>query len=279
MKRWPTGVRSRSIRSRWSLRLSESPATNAPMIGASFAASASSAKKSVNASASATSVPAEREYCWTARNSGGPNLPPRYAVSTRNATATPTMPSTVRNETVPSVTMRTTTVRITSPSTSSATAAPEHRARLDGRQSAKIAEDPRGDADARRRERGTEEQRGVRVVVERDPDAVAHRHRQHDADHRDAHRRAPDGGEIADVHLEPDLQQQQDDAELGEHLEHLGRADEPEHGRADEHAGDDLADDRRHLDPLRDLRGDLRRDEHDQDVPKDLDDAHGLRRW
>ena len=45
-------------------------------------------------------------------------------MTTRNATATPTIPRTVAIETVPSVTIRTTTVRITSPSTSSATAAP-----------------------------------------------------------------------------------------------------------------------------------------------------------
>ncbi len=124
MNRCPTGVRSRSIRSRSSLRLSERPATNAPTIGASFAAFASSAKNSVKASARATSVPADREWCCTQRNSGGPNRPPTRAVTTRNPTATPTMPSTVAIETVPSVTIRTTTVRMTSPSTSSATAAP-----------------------------------------------------------------------------------------------------------------------------------------------------------
>ncbi len=112
------------MRSRSSLRLSESPATKAPTIGASFAASASSAKKSVKASARATRVPAERDRCWTHRNSGGPKRPPINAVTTRKATATPTIPRTAVIETVPSVTIRTTTVRMTRPRTSSATAAP-----------------------------------------------------------------------------------------------------------------------------------------------------------
>ena len=60
MKRWPTGASSRVMRSETVLRDNDSPATNAPTIGASCAASASSANASVNASASATTVPVER---------------------------------------------------------------------------------------------------------------------------------------------------------------------------------------------------------------------------
>ena len=273
MNRCPTGVRSRSIRSRWSLRLSESPATNAPMIGASFAASASSAKNSVNASASATNVPAEREWRLhhteqrrteaatevrrehqepdRHRHDGehgqqrdgalgddahddGEDHQPEHVVGHRGA---------------------------------------EHSARLDRRERAEVAEDPRGDPDARRRERGAEEQRRVRVVRERDADPEADRHRQGDADHGDAHRRPPDRGEVADVHLHPDLQQEEDHAELGEHLEDLRGADQPEDRRPDDDARDDLADHRRHPDALRDLRRELRRDQQDQDVPEDLDDG------
>ncbi len=59
MKRCPTGASSRSMRSFAELRDSATPATNAPTIGASFAASASSANARVNASARATSVPAD----------------------------------------------------------------------------------------------------------------------------------------------------------------------------------------------------------------------------
>ena len=47
------------------------------------------------------------------------------------------------------------------------------------------------------------------------------------------------------------------------------RFDEPEHRRPDDDAGDDLADDRRHVDAFGDLRGDLGRDEHDEDVEQD----------
>ena len=125
MNRCPTGRRSRRIRSAWSVEPSESPATKAPTIGASFAASASSANASVNASAIATSVPAEREYRPSARKSFGANHWPNSVVTTRNPTATPhDAQRASRGCTVPSVTIRTTTVRMTRPITSSATAAP-----------------------------------------------------------------------------------------------------------------------------------------------------------
>ena len=60
MKRWPTGVSSRRMRSAAGLRVSERPATKAPMIGASLAALASSDTPKVNARARATSVPLDR---------------------------------------------------------------------------------------------------------------------------------------------------------------------------------------------------------------------------
>ena len=95
----------------------------------------------------------------------------------------------------------------------------------------------------------------------------------------DEHRGLPDGPELAEVHLHPDLEQQQDDPELGQRGEDLRVADEAEDRRPDEHARDDLADHRRHVDPLGDLRGDLRRDEDDQDVEEDLDDVHRRYPW
>ena len=61
-------------------------------------------------------------------------------------------------------------------------------------------------------------------------------------------------------------------------LEGLVGPDEAEHGRTDDHTGDDLAHDRGHIDPLRDLSSQLRRNEHDEDVEQDRADVHGVRR-
>ena len=76
MKRWPTGASSRWMRSARRLPESARPATNAPTIGASFAASASSANASVNASASATSVPADCAYRSRNWKNPGANFEP-----------------------------------------------------------------------------------------------------------------------------------------------------------------------------------------------------------
>ena len=112
------------MRSLTALRDRDSPATNAPTMGASFAASASSAKPSVNASAKATTVPADRALPCSHWNSAGPAREPTSVLTIRKRIATPMIEITSRIDTVPSETTRTTTVRMTSPSTSSATAAP-----------------------------------------------------------------------------------------------------------------------------------------------------------
>ena len=72
----------------------------------------------------------------------------------------------------------------------------------------------------------------------------------------------------------PTPEQQQDHAELAEDVERLVGPDEAENGRPDDDTGDDLADDGGHVDPLRDLGGQLRRDEHDEDVEEDGTDVH-----
>ena len=90
-------------------------------------------------------------------------------------------------------------------------------------------------------------------------------------------RRLPDGTEVGDAQLEPDFQQQEDHAELPEHLEDLVRFDQPEDGGADDDAGDDFADDCGDADPFRELRRDLRRKQHDDDVDENGCDVHGIR--
>ena len=91
----------------------------------------------------------------------------------------------------------------------------------------------------------------------------------------DQQRRAADLAQLAEVHLHADLEQQEDDADLAERAEHLVvAADQVEHRRADEDAGDDLADDGRDADALGDLGRQLGGDEDDQDVAEDLGDVH-----
>ena len=59
-------------------------------------------------------------------------------------------------------------------------------------------------------------------------------------------------------------------------VEDLVGVEQAEDRRADDDPGDDLTDDGRDADPLRDLRGDLRRQEDDDDVDEDLGDAAGV---
>ena len=122
---------------------------------------------------------------------------------------------------------------------------PEHDARLDRRQRAEVAEDSCGDPDAGRGQRGAEEDRGLGVEPEADPSTGAGDERHGDADDRDEHRRPPDLAELGEVHLHPDLHEQQQDTDLGEHAEAdtplASQLDEPEDRGADQDASDDLA--------------------------------------
>ena len=120
-------------------------------------------------------------------------------------------------ETLPSVTMRVTTVRMTRPRTSSATAAPSTVRASTRRERAQVAEDASGDAHARRGERGADEHRLLArrtrvaspatapVAIGTTTPTIATEDRS-----------APDGSQLAQVHLEPDLEQEQDHAQLRE---------------------------------------------------------------
>ena len=104
------------------------------------------------------------------------------------------------------------------------------------------------------------------------PTPVDHRYR--DARERDEDRGATDAAQLGEIHLEADLEQQQDDAELRERLQRLAGVDPAEHRRADDDARDDLADDRGNVHPVGELGRDLRREQHDEDVEKNPVDVH-----
>ena len=61
---------------------------------------------------------------------------------------------------------------------------------------------------------------------------------------------APDGEQLVEVELQADAEHQQDDADFGELLGHVLIGDEARRVRADEEAGEQIADDRREAEPL-----------------------------
>ena len=142
---------------------SESPATNAPTIGASWAASASSAKASVKASAIATSVPAERAFAWSHRNIVGAARDPSAVLMTRNAIATPDDPHDIEERHRPLGDDPDDDGQDDEPEHVVGDGSAEHGSGFDAGERTEIAEHPGGDPDARRRQRGTEEQRRVRT--------------------------------------------------------------------------------------------------------------------
>ena len=121
-----------------------------------------------------------------------------------------------------------------------------------------------------------------RVPAEADAGAGTGDERHDDADDGDGQRGPTDAPELGEVHLHADLDEQQQHAELGEHAEADAalavEVDEPEHRRADDDAGDDLAEHGRDADPLGALRGELRRDDDHEQVeqqPRQVDGLHG----
>ena len=124
MKMLPAAPRSRATRSWWWLAPMAMPAMKAPMMNASLAASASSAKPSIRTSATTVTVAGELALRCTRSSRRGTPSSPTNPVTSKNAIARPSVPATMPTLTDPPVTILTTTVRITRPSTSSATAAP-----------------------------------------------------------------------------------------------------------------------------------------------------------
>ena len=154
----------------------------------------------------------------------------------------------------------------------------DHCAGLDHGQRTQVAEHARRYADARGRERGADEQRLLAIVGEQPRDARPGREQRDHADGRHGQRRPAHCAELGEVHLEPDLEEQQDHAELAQHAHDVVSLDETQHGRPDEDPGDDLADDGRHLDPFGDLGRHLGREQKDENVQKDRVHVHGRAR-
>ena len=124
MKMPPSAVNSRAMRSWWAVRPSAVPATNAPMIGANWALLAAAEKPNVTAAATAPTVADDEARAPIKANRRGTSVMPMATETTRNPAASPMVEAIPATSTDPCSTTRVTTVRITRPSTSSATAAP-----------------------------------------------------------------------------------------------------------------------------------------------------------
>ncbi len=189
MRRFAVGAKSRSIRACSGLRPIASPATNAPMIGASLASVAAHANPNVRAKPSTTTVAADRVKRRNCSKHHGTMNAPTSVATTRNPTAAPTVSATSPGPTDPSVTTLTTMVRITRPKTSSATAAPSTIL-------ASVVANARRSPNTRAViptlvavKRRPDEERRITRLAEPEPDEPTQRERHRDPDDCHQHRR------------------------------------------------------------------------------------------
>ena len=276
--RWVIGVSSVRTRPAAGLRASAIPATNAPTIGASLAACASSETARVKASAivdersgRAAVAPYPREglrhdaYAHERRDDDETHCDhddPRDAQNGNRTLGDDAADDGEDHE----------------PEDVVGHGGAEHRLGFHGGQGAQVAEDPRRDADTRRGERGADEHCLLARHAEREPRPGARDHWDRDTGERDEDRRPPHAAQLGDVHLEADFEQQEDHAELGERLQRLAVVHPAEHRRPHDHARGDLADDGRDVDAVGQLGRHLRREQHDENVEENPVDVHGATR-
>ena len=121
------------------------------------------------------------------------------------------------------------------------------------------------DRDGGARQRGDEAQKHRQLDRPAEELRQQHHHREAHGDlQRGAEERhAPHRLERAQAELHADQEQEHQHAELGEHVDLPGVCDQPQARRAEHHAGDDVADDRRLLEPRHRHAAD-QRDHRDQ---------------
>ncbi len=94
---------------------------------------------------------------------------------------------------------------------------------------------------------GAEGRRVAHAVGNVRPEEVAGQEGQHHADRRDRHRRPAHLPHLPEVGLEPDFEQQHEDAQFGENRDDVDRraggGDDPQRARAEDHPGEQLTED------------------------------------
>ena len=124
----------------------------------------------------------------------------------------------------------------------------EHDVALAAVRAAEVGQGSHGDADAGRGHRARHHQRDQQVESKNIAgEDEAGEQRQQETPDRDDYRFIAGTGQFADVGLQPDLEQQQNDADLGQHLDQPLRLDKSQQAGAEDDAGDDFADDHRHF--------------------------------
>ena len=139
------------------------------------------------------------------------------------------------------------------------------------------AQHARRDADASGAEGGADEHVDQRVLLRQHPrrHSPAKEERRDDPEHRHQQARPAYREHVVDVRFQPDLEQQQDDSELGEDLQaHRGAqelqlAEAEQRQVADRHAEDQLAEHRRLPETLEELSAYFRRRQDDDQAEKD----------
>ena len=267
VKIWASGRISCSSSSCASVSATMRPATNAPMIAASptYAEMSASANISMNAGTSGVSA-----------NSGQVNTS-RFRPRARRAAANPS-PTSPNADTVMS-----SADWVSSPVAAPVTSPIAIRARMSS-----ITAAPRTTRENVRS--STPSSPRTRLVI---PMLVAHRARPTNAavsisapiakpepdpgrdrqDHRDDRgqdRRPADRQQVVEAHLQPDREQQDDHAELGEDRGRLAGVDEPERIGTDDEATEQLADDGGLTQATSDLLAELRADEQDEQAEQDV---------
>ena len=141
---------------------------------------------------------------------------------------------------------------------------------------AELDQHRRGDADAGRDERGAEEQRRRRALAERDAERDAARERDHDAEHADRACAVGPTSRRSDSFVSRPTQNSRKTTPSSANTSSTSPGStRPKHGGADEHAGEDLADERRLAQAPEQLVAELGGEQHDEQVRQDVGDTGG----
>ena len=180
-----------------------------------------------------------------------------------NPNAVSVLRATLPSVTSPPATTSLTTARMMSPMTSSITAAPSttwlsgscSRPRSESTRAVMPTDVAVSVAPSTRSASGGRPSALARDITQREGhDHAHHRHRER----RRAHLQ-----HLLQVGLEPDLEEEDDHADLGERLDdRLVRVDQPEQRRAEQHAGEQFADHRRLAHALEEVAQQLGQREH-----------------
>ena len=132
-----------------------------------------------------------------------------------------------------------------------------------------VEEGRRGDPGAGRRQSRAEEDAGLAALAQRQAEPDPGEEGDNDAGAADCDRDLPNSAHLRKPRLQPDPEEEEDDAQLGEDPQHLADLDPAQDRWPDEDAAEDLADDRRLPESLEDLVSELRRDQHQEEVGED----------